>query len=97
MGELQHGIYDDECKGLTEEEINAFYDFDNDGESQVLDKSADKTDSDSDDSDDSDSATYDDGIHDLDLEEPEMDEELDEELDGSEDDHDVIIPPFIIQ
>ena len=55
MGELQHGIYDDECKGLTEEEINAFYDFDNDGESQVLDKSADKTDSDSDDSDDSDS------------------------------------------
>lgn len=90
MGELQHGVYDDECKGLTEEEINAFYDFDNDGESQVLDKSADKTDSDS---DDSDSATYDDGIHDLDSEEPEMDEELD----GSEDDHDVIIPPFIIQ
>ena len=81
MGELQHGVYDDdECKGLTGEEINAFYDFDNDGESQVLDKT--DQDSDSDEYDDSDDH----------LEESEVDEELELERNGpgSEDDHDVI-------
>jgi hypothetical protein len=38
LGELQHGVYDDECEGLTEEEINAFYGFEEDGELQVLDE-----------------------------------------------------------
>ena len=33
MGELKHGIYDDECVGLTGEEINVFYDFEENGES----------------------------------------------------------------
>ena len=32
MGELQHGTYDDECDGLTLEEVNAFYGFGEDGE-----------------------------------------------------------------
>jgi hypothetical protein len=32
MGELQHGIYDDECKGLAANDINAFYGFDENGE-----------------------------------------------------------------
>jgi len=44
LGELQHGIYDydDECEGLTEEEINAFYCFAEDGESLVLDETSDQ-------------------------------------------------------
>jgi len=44
LGELQHGIYDydDECEGLTEEEINAFYGFTEDGESLVLDETSDQ-------------------------------------------------------
>ena len=29
MGELKHGVYDD-CEGLLEEEIYAFYDFEDD-------------------------------------------------------------------
>lgn len=88
MGELQHGVYDDECKGLTGEEINAFYDFDKDGESQVrfLDKSPDKTD----DSDDCDSDEYD-GGH-LEVPVSEVDEER-RNGSGSDDDHDVIILP----
>jgi hypothetical protein len=44
LGELQHGIYDDECEGLTEEEINAFYGFEEDGESQVIDENPDQSD-----------------------------------------------------
>jgi len=32
MGELQHGMYNDEYEGLTQEEINALYGFDKDGE-----------------------------------------------------------------
>ena len=44
MGELQHGVYDDECEGLTKEEINAFYGFEEDGESQVLEESPDRSD-----------------------------------------------------
>ena len=32
MGELQHGTYNDEYEGLTQEEINALYGFDKDGE-----------------------------------------------------------------
>lgn len=35
MGELQHGTYDDECEGLTLEEVNFFYDFGEDGERQA--------------------------------------------------------------
>ena len=44
MGELQHGIYDydDECEGLTEEEINAFYGFAEDRESVVHDETSDE-------------------------------------------------------
>ena len=30
MGELQHGVYDD-CEGLTYEEINVLYSFDEEG------------------------------------------------------------------
>ena len=62
MGELQHGVYDDECLDLNEEEINAFYGFEEDGELQGLDESPDR--SDEDDSD-----------NDRNLEELEMDEE----------------------
>ena len=62
MGELQHGVYDDECLDLNEEEINAFYGFEEDGELQGLDESPDW--SDEDDSD-----------NDRNLEELEMDEE----------------------
>jgi hypothetical protein len=29
LGELKHGVYDD-CEGLSEEEIYAFYDFEDD-------------------------------------------------------------------
>ena len=46
MGELQHGAYDDECEGLNEEEINAFYGFEDDGETQVPDESSDQSDED---------------------------------------------------
>lgn len=35
MGELQHGTYDDECEGLTLEEVNGFYGFGEDGEPQA--------------------------------------------------------------
>lgn len=61
MGELQHGAYDDECEGLNEEEINAFYGFE---ETHELDESSNQSDEDEDE-DDSDGN----------LEEFEMDEE----------------------
>jgi hypothetical protein len=64
LGELQHGAYDDECEGLNEEEINAFYGFENNGEMHDLDESSDQSDADKDE-DDSDGN----------LEEFEMDEE----------------------
>jgi hypothetical protein len=48
LGELKHGAYDDECEGLSEEEINAFYGFENDGEMQALDESSDQSDEDED-------------------------------------------------
>ncbi len=32
MGEIQHGTYDDECEGLTNEEISALYGFRENGE-----------------------------------------------------------------
>lgn len=35
MGELQHGTYDDECEGLTLEEVNVYYDFGDDGETEA--------------------------------------------------------------
>lgn len=35
MGELQHGTYNDECEGLTLEEVNSFYSFGKDGEPQA--------------------------------------------------------------
>ena len=50
MEELQHGVYDDECEGLTEEEITAFYGFAEDGESLDLDGTSDQGSEDSEDS-----------------------------------------------
>jgi hypothetical protein len=44
MGQLQHGVYDDECEGLTPEEINAFYGFDEDGGLQGGDEDSDRSD-----------------------------------------------------
>ena len=35
MGELQHGTYDNECEGLTLEEVNSFYSFGEDGDLQA--------------------------------------------------------------
>ena len=49
MGELEHGTYDDDCEDLTEEEINAFYNFNENGEllsdEEDPDQSDDETDS----------------------------------------------------
>ena len=45
MEELQHGVYDD-CEGLTYEEINVLYGFDEEGglvEEEGYDKSDDMT------------------------------------------------------
>ena len=44
MGELQHGTYDNECEGLTLEEVNGFYDFSEEGESQFGDEDPDQSD-----------------------------------------------------
>jgi hypothetical protein len=48
MGQLQHGVYNDvdrdECEGLTQKEINAFYDFGEDGEPQGSDEDANQSD-----------------------------------------------------
>jgi hypothetical protein len=44
MGELQHGVYDDECEGLTIDEINAFYDFDHNGDPVVIGEDPDQSD-----------------------------------------------------
>jgi hypothetical protein len=44
LGELQHGTYDDECEGLTLEEVNGFYDFSEEGESQFGDEDPDQSD-----------------------------------------------------
>jgi len=54
LGELKHGVYDDECVGLAEEEINAFYDFEEDGES--VDENPDQLDEEQDED-----SGYDDG------------------------------------
>jgi hypothetical protein len=35
MGEIQHGTYDDECEGLTYEEINALYGFGTNGDPEI--------------------------------------------------------------
>jgi hypothetical protein len=51
LGELQHGIYDDECEDLDEDELNAFYGFGEDGKSQGLDESSDQSDEDDNDND----------------------------------------------
>jgi len=44
IGELQHGFYDDECEGLTPEEINAFYGFSESKEPQDSDEDSDRSD-----------------------------------------------------
>jgi len=41
---LQHGFYDDECEGLTPEEINAFYGFSESKEPQDSDEDSDRSD-----------------------------------------------------
>ena len=87
MGELQHGVYDDECDGLTPEEIDVFYDLNDDKEVQGSDEDMDQLDEghdydeDSDQSDeghdyDEDSDQSDEG-HDYD-EESEAEMEIDE-------------------
>lgn len=63
MGELQHGTYDDECEGLTLEEVNFFYDFGEDGERQA-DEDSNKSNEGQDGSDDDEIET------DMELDEP---------------------------
>ena len=41
---MQHGFYDDECEGLTPEEINAFYGFSESKEPQDSDEDSDRSD-----------------------------------------------------
>jgi hypothetical protein len=41
MGEIQHGTYDDECEGLTYEEINALYGFGENGEQECSEQEDD--------------------------------------------------------
>jgi hypothetical protein len=41
---LQHGFYDDECEGLTPEEINAFYGFSESEGPQDSDEDSDRSD-----------------------------------------------------
>jgi hypothetical protein len=43
MGELQHGTYDD-CEDLTEEEVNVFYNFCENGELHSDDEDPDQSD-----------------------------------------------------
>ena len=49
MGELQHGTYDD-CEDLTEEEVNVFYNFHEDGKlhSKSDDEDSDQSDNEED-------------------------------------------------
>ena len=52
MGELQHGIYNDECEGLTDEEINALHGFSDDGD--LIDGDSDQADASDSDSEEGD-------------------------------------------
>ena len=45
MGELKHGIYNDKCEDLTEEEINAFFGFDANRELIDVNEDSDSEDS----------------------------------------------------
>ena len=74
MGELQYGVYDDECQGLTPKEINVFYDLNDDKEVEGSDEDSDQSDDGHDYDEDSDQS--DDG-HDYD-EESEAGMEIDE-------------------
>ena len=74
MGELQHGVYDDECDGLTPEEIDVFYDLNDDKEVQGSDEDMDQLDEGHDYDEDSDQS---DEGHDYD-EESEAEMEIDE-------------------
>ena len=47
MGELQHGTYDD-CEDLTEEEVNVFYNFHEDGKLHSDDEDSDQSDNEED-------------------------------------------------
>jgi hypothetical protein len=47
MGELQHGTYDD-CEDLTEEEVNIFYNFCENGELHSDDEDLDQSDNEED-------------------------------------------------
>ncbi len=51
MGQLKHGIYNDECEDLTYEEINTLYGFGEDGE-LMADQLDDSEDSNSEDDED---------------------------------------------
>ena len=42
LGELEHGTYDD-CEGLTEEEVNVFYNFHKNGELHSDDEDPDQS------------------------------------------------------
>jgi hypothetical protein len=68
MGELQYGVYDDECEGLTPEEIDVFYDLNDDQEVQGSDEDSDQ----SDDSERDDN--YEESEADMEIDEPESDD-----------------------
>jgi len=46
MEKLQHGIYDNECEGLTHKEINTFYSFGEGGELHIGNEDPDQSDQD---------------------------------------------------
>ena len=66
MGELQYGVYDDECEGLTPDEIDVFYDLNDDQEVQGSDEDSDE----SDDGDD----YHEESEADMEIDEPESDD-----------------------
>ena len=68
LGELQHGTYNDECDGLTLEEVNSFYDFGEDGEPQ-FDNDEDPDQLDEEREEDS-GDNYEEGEVDMELDEP---------------------------
>jgi hypothetical protein len=82
MGELQYGVYDDECQGLTPKEINVFYDLNDDNEVQGSDEDSDQSDEGHDYDEDSDQS---DEGHDYDEDSDQSDEghDYDEESEAA--------------
>jgi hypothetical protein len=66
--ELQYGVHDDECEGLTPKEINMFYDLNDDQEVQGSDEESDQLD----DSERDDN--YEESEADVEMDEPESDD-----------------------